>query len=182
MSVAVTDLSRISHELDTEAFTVRVVVETPKGSRSKYSYDPDTEVCELTGHLPTGMAFPLDFGFVPSTLGEDGDPLDILVVGDEPIGIGTIVRVRILGIIEAEQRERDGRIVRNDRLLGRPVASITYDGATHLNDLGQPFLDHLGRFFVQYNELRGKEFKVLAVHGPSAGLHAIVSGSSLAKT
>jgi inorganic pyrophosphatase len=181
MRVAVTDLSRIPHELDLEAFTVRAIVETPKGSRSKYSYDPDTEVCELTGHLPAGMAFPLDFGFVPSTLGGDGDPLDILVVADEPIGIGTMVRVRILGIIGAEQRERDGRVVRNDRLLGRPVASITYDGATHINDLGQPFIDHLGRFFIQYNELRGKAFKVLSVAGPSAGLDAIRFASKVAE-
>lgn len=172
------DLSCIPHELDTEAFTVRVVVETPKGSRSKYSYDPQTESCELTGHLPTGLAFPLDFGFVPSTLAEDGDPLDLLVIADEPIGIGTTVRVRVLGIIEAEQTERDGRIVRNDRLLGRPVASITYDNATHIDDLGKTFIEHLGRFFVQYNKLRGKAFRVLAVRGPSAGLDAISNGST----
>lgn len=175
------DLSCIPHQLDAEACTVRIVVETPKGSRSKYTYDPETESCELTGHLPTGMAFPLDFGFVPSTLAEDGDPIDILVVGDEPIGIGTIVRLRVLGIIEAEQTERDGRVVRNDRLIGRPVASITYDGATHINDLGQRFVEHLGRFFVQYNELRGKAFKVLGVKGPRDGLNAIKAASPLAK-
>jgi len=175
--VPVTDLHHIPHQLDPEAATVRIVIETPKGSRSKYSYDPSTQTCELTGHVPAGMAFPLDFGFVPSTLAEDGDPLDVLVVADEPIGIGTTVRVRLLGIIEAEQRERDGRVVRNDRLLGRPIASITYDHAVHIDHLGRSFVDHLGRFFVQYNELRGKSFRVLAAKGPEAAIDAVSKAS-----
>src|ERR1700757_4685700 len=62
---------------------LRVVIETPKGSRNKYDYDPDCDCLELATVLPEGMSFPYDFGFVPSTLGEDGEPLDVLVLMDE---------------------------------------------------------------------------------------------------
>jgi inorganic pyrophosphatase len=58
---------------------LRVVVETPRGSRNKYSYDPECDCMELSTVLPEGMIFPYGFGFIPSTLGEDGDPLDILI-------------------------------------------------------------------------------------------------------
>jgi inorganic pyrophosphatase len=61
-----------------------VVVETPKGSRNKYAFDPDNRVFELKKVLPAGMALPYDFGFLPSTKGGDGDPLDVLVLMDEP--------------------------------------------------------------------------------------------------
>lgn len=63
---------------------VIVVIETPKGSRNKYAYDPKEHIFELKKVLPAGMAFPYDFGFVPSTRGGDGDPLDVLVLMDEP--------------------------------------------------------------------------------------------------
>ena len=101
------------------------MIESPKGSRSKYTWDRVIEAFELSGLLPTGMSFPLDFGMVPSTLGDDGDPLDILVIGDEPAAVGCVVNVRILGI-KAEQTER-GRTYRNDRLVGRVAISVSYE-------------------------------------------------------
>jgi hypothetical protein len=64
---------------------LRVVIETPKGSRNKYDYDPECDCLDLATVLPEGMSFPFDFGFVPSTLGEDGDPLDVLVLMDAPV-------------------------------------------------------------------------------------------------
>jgi inorganic pyrophosphatase len=70
---------------DAKTGTLRVVIETPKGSRNKYNYDPDCDCMELGTVLPEGMLFPYDFGFVPSTLGDDGDPLDILVLMDPPV-------------------------------------------------------------------------------------------------
>ena len=71
---------------------LRVVIETPKGSRNKYDYDPDCDCLELATVLPEGMSFPYDFGFVPSTLGEDGDPLDILILMDAPVVPGCVIR------------------------------------------------------------------------------------------
>src|SRR5215471_17358488 len=80
--------------------TIRVVIETPKGSRNKYAFDLDDEVFVLKKVLPAGMAFPYDFGFVPSTEAEDGDPIDVLVLMDEPAFAGCILTCRPVGVIE----------------------------------------------------------------------------------
>jgi inorganic pyrophosphatase len=157
-----TDLSKIDPQLSEDQKTCRVVIETPKGSRSKYTYDPTLQALELAGLLPADMAFPLDFGFVPGTLAGDGDPLDVLVVGDEPSAAGCVVAVKLLGVIEAEQTEH-GRTVRNDRLIARTALSINYQSADGIDDLESTFVDHLGRFFVNYNELKGRSFQVLGV-------------------
>src|SRR5215212_8024826 len=87
---------------------VNVVVETPQGSRNKYNFDERLGVFRLGGVLPAGAVFPFDFGFVPSTVGGDGDPLDVLVLMDEPAFPGCLVEARLLGVVEAVQTERDG--------------------------------------------------------------------------
>ena len=74
------DLTTLPHELDTKNASCVAIIETPKGSRNKFSYDPETGLFKLGGLLPEGMLFPFDFGFVPSTLGENGEPLDVLVL------------------------------------------------------------------------------------------------------
>jgi len=150
----------------------RVIIETPKGSRSKYTYDPELGIFELAGVLPAGMGFPLDFGFVPGTLAEDGYPLDVLVIGDEPSAIGCVVEVRILGVIKAVQTEK-GDTVRNDRLIARVEKPITYGHATDLAGLGDAFVEHLGQFFCNYNTLKGKGFRVLEVAGRDAAIDLI---------
>ncbi len=82
-----------------------VVIETPRGSRNKFAYDEKLGVIRLKKVLPAGMEFPYDFGFIPSTEGEDGDPVDALLLMDEPANPGTLVRCRPIGIIEGEQTE-----------------------------------------------------------------------------
>jgi inorganic pyrophosphatase len=84
---------------------VRAIIETPKGSRNKYRYDPSCDCFELATTLPEGMAFPFDFGFIPSTLGQDGDPLDVLVLMDAPVIAGCVLRCRVRG---ATERARSG--------------------------------------------------------------------------
>ncbi len=160
------NLATIDHCLDIQQATCRAIIETPKASRTKYAYDGDLGVFAITGMLPAGMNFPLDFGFIPGTLAQDGDPLDVLVIGDEPSVVGCLANIQILGVIEAEQTERDGQVVRNDRIVARIDASITYRHAAHIDDLGQQFVDHLGQFFVNYNELKHKTFRVLRTAGP----------------
>jgi inorganic pyrophosphatase len=90
-----------------------VIIETPKGSRNKYAYSPEEGIFELRKVLPAGMAFPYDFGFVPSTLAGDGDPLDVLVLMDEPAFPGCKLTCRIVGVIEGEQGAKKKR-ERND--------------------------------------------------------------------
>jgi inorganic pyrophosphatase len=170
------DLSAIDNLLDAEKASCRVVIETPKGSRSKYTWNSSVEAMELSGLVPAGMNFPLDFGMIPATLADDGDPLDILVIGDEPAAVGCIVDVRILGVLKAEQTER-GRTFRNDRLIGRVALSVSYEHANHIDDLGAPFVDHLGRWFANYNALKGKGFVVLSADGPDEAVALIQAGS-----
>src|SRR4028119_2143117 len=92
-------------------------VETPEGSRNKFDFDEELGLFKLGGVLPAGAVFPFDFGFVPATRGGDGDPLDVLVLMDEPAFVGCLVPARLIGVIEAEQTERDGETARNDRLI-----------------------------------------------------------------
>src|ERR687884_131195 len=102
---------------DPESGDLTLVVETPKGGRNKYKYDEKAGLFRLPKVLPPGSIFPFDFGFVPGTRGEDGDPLDVLVLMDEPAFTGCVVACRLIGVIEAEQSTRDGQMERNDRLI-----------------------------------------------------------------
>jgi len=102
-----------------------VVIETPNGSRNKYSYDPDCDCMQLSTVLPEGMVFLYDFGFIPSTLGQDGDPLDTLILMEAPVVPGCVVRARLIGALEAEQKE-NGSWIRNDRLIAVAVHAQTY--------------------------------------------------------
>src|SRR6202030_2361459 len=95
---------------------LQVIVETPKGSRNKFSFDPEQEIFALKKVLPAGMVFPYDFGFLPKTIAPDGDPIDVLLLMDEPAFPGIAVRARLIGIIEGEQMDGKKRI-RNDRLV-----------------------------------------------------------------
>jgi inorganic pyrophosphatase len=138
---------------------LRVVIETPRGSRNKYSYDPDCDCMQLSTVLPEGLVFPYDFGFIPSTLGDDGDPLDVLILMDEPVIPGCIVRARLIGAITAEQKEKNGGWTRNDRLIAVATHAQTHDGARNLSDLRPHLIDEIKEFFVTYNKLRNRKFR-----------------------
>ena len=96
---------------------VHVVVETPRGSRAKFAYDPKLETFILSKSLLTGLTYPHDWGFVPSTKADDGDPLDILVLMEASVIPGCVVRARLVGAIEAEQKGKSESWIRNDRLI-----------------------------------------------------------------
>jgi inorganic pyrophosphatase len=143
---------------DKENGDANVIVDTPKGSRNKYSFDERTGLFELSGVLAAGHVFPYDFGFIPGTLGGDGDPLDVLVLMDEPAFVGCLVRTRLIGVIEAEQTERDGKTMRNDRLIGVAAKSVVHEKLRSINDLDTTLVDQIEHFFVSYNEAKGKKF------------------------
>src|SRR4051794_17548770 len=97
---------------------VVAVIETPSGSGNKLKFDVELGAYRIDRVLPAGMRFPFEFGFVPGTLADDGDPLDVIVLLDSPAYPGSVVQVRLIGVIEAEQRERGKRAwERNDRLV-----------------------------------------------------------------
>lgn len=144
---------------DEESGALNVVIETPQGSRNKYAFDEDSGIFILKGVLAAGHVFPYDFGFIPNTKGGDGDPLDVLVLMDEPAFAGCLVPTRLVGVIEAEQTECDGQTMRNDRLIAVYENSKIYADVKTLNDLNEVLVDQIEHFFVSYNEAKGKIFK-----------------------
>jgi inorganic pyrophosphatase len=145
---------------------LRVVIETPKGSRNKFAFNQDDNIYELKKVLPAGMAFPYDFGFVPSTKADDGDPVDVLVLMDEPAFPGCVLSCRVIGVIEGEQGDKKSK-ERNDRILAVEKDAHSWGEVKKVDDLGKQFLRELEEFFVNYHKLSGEHFRVLGVRGPA---------------
>jgi inorganic pyrophosphatase len=125
--------------------------------------------------LPTGMSFSYDFGFIPSTTAEDGDPVDVLVLMDEPAFPGCVLSCRPIGIIEGEQTNGKGK-ERNDRIVAVEQDNHSYATIKNIDDLGKPFVRELEEFFVNYHELTGKKYRVLDVRGPAHARRRIRDG------
>ncbi len=154
---------------------LQVVIETPKGSRNKYAFDPEQKIFELKKVLPAGMAFPYDFGFIPSTEADDGDPIDVLVLMDEPAFVGCLLKGRIIGVIEGEEIE-DGKKTRNDRIVAIEQANHSFEDIKQIDDLGRHFVDELKEFFVNYHNLDEEDYRVLGVKGPAEARKLIKAG------
>jgi inorganic pyrophosphatase len=151
---------------------LQVIIETPAGSRNKFAFDPDQEVFALKKVLPAGMVFPYDFGFLPRTVAPDGDPIDVLLLMDEPAFPGCAVRARLIGVIEGEQM--DGKeTTRNDRLVAVAEANHKYANIRKLNDLPGKWVQELEDFFVNYHSLEGKKYRLLGCKGADAALRLI---------
>ncbi len=161
---------------DAASGEVNVIIETPKGHHNKFKYDEQRGLFKLSGVLPAGAVFPFDFGFVPSTLGGDGDPLDVLLLMDEPAFPGCLVEARLIGVIEAEQTEEDGETTRNDRLIAVAANSRAHRRARSLDAVGAHLLEEIEHFFVSYNEIKGKEFKPRGRFGPAHALRLVEEG------
>jgi inorganic pyrophosphatase len=169
------DLTTLAHQLDPAKATCRAIIETPKGSRNKFKYDPESNLFILGGLLPEGMMFPFDFGFIPSTLGDDGDPLDIMVLMDAHAHVGCLIDVRIIGIIDAEQTQ-NGKTEKNSRLLGAAVHSYQHESLTTISDVSKTLLSQIEEFFISYNKQRGKKFKITDTGGPKKAIRFLRRG------
>jgi inorganic pyrophosphatase len=164
---------------DKKSGDLRAVIETPKGSRNKYRYVEDCDCFELATTLPDGMAFPFDFGFVPSTLGEDGDPLDVLMLMDAPVIAGCLLRCRVIGVIEAREKEVGKRWEQNDRLIAVACHARTHEGVQTLRQLRPHTLDDIEGFFEDYNRLHEKRFEVRGRHGPRRAMKLVKQAAAL---
>jgi len=158
--------------IDNQDGVLQVVIETPKGSRNKFAFDPDQHVFTLRKVLPAGMTFPYDFGFLPKTIAPDGDPIDVLLLMDEPAYPGVVVRARLIGVIEGEQVKGKKRN-RNDRLLAVAEANHLYANIKTFIDLPSRFLHELEEFFVNYHKQEGKEYKLLGCKGANQAMQLI---------
>jgi len=160
---------------DRETGLVHAIVDTPKGSPVKFKYEPSKAGYTISHVLPAGAVFPFDFGSIPGTAAEDGDPMDVLILVEWPTFAGCVVPVRLVGAIEAEQTQ-EGETVRNDRLIGVAESSRTYADVARLADLPGKLLAELEHFFVSYNEERGREFRVRARLAPDRSERLVNEG------
>jgi inorganic pyrophosphatase len=138
--------------------TLHVIIETPKGSRNKFKFDPERGLFELGSVLPAGAVFPFDFGFVPGTRGDDGDPVDVLVLMDEPAFPGCLICSRLIGVIEADQVERDGTQVENHRLIAVANNSWAHHDVKTIEDVSERLIEEIEHFFISYNTVKYKTF------------------------
>ena len=139
--------------------TIKAVIETPRGCRNKYAFDDKSETFNLKKTLPEGMVFPYNFGFIPQTVAADGDPVDVLVLMDEPVFAGCICEIKLIGILYAEQIEKGKKkAVENNRLLGISLETHMYKDIKNIKDLGHNFTKELENFFVTYNEMGDKKY------------------------
>ena len=143
----------------------RVVIETPKGSRNKFAFNAEEHSFELKKVLPSGMEFPYDFGFIPSTKADDGDPIDVLVLMDEPAFPGCVLSCRLIGVMEGVQENKKKK-TRNDRILAVERDAHSWADIKTIDDLGGEFCRELEDFFVNYHKQIGKKFRVLGMRGP----------------
>ena len=171
---ALADLAAFSEDAAGQRL-VHVVVETSRGGRNKLAYDPELGVFKLKKVLPEGMCFPCDFGFVPSTRGGDGDPLDALILMDEPGVTGCLVTCRLIGALLSAQGQA-GKTVRNDRLVTVAVPSHRYGRVERIDDLGDPFLSQVESFFTSYHAQYGTPYHVLGREGPDGAWRLVTAG------
>ncbi len=145
---------------------VHVLIDTPRGSGNKYKYDERLHAFRISRILPAGMHFPYDFGSVPGTCAEDGDPLDVLVLLDQATFPGCLVTTRLIGGFRARQRE-GGRMIRNDRLIAVPETPVNRAPTRSIRSLRAGQLREIELFFVSYNQAQGRELKIASRFGAS---------------
>src|ERR1700689_2659555 len=145
-------LSQRSRVMD----TVNVIVEIPRFSQNKYEYDHETDTIKLDRHLLVAMGYPAEYGFIPDTLGGDGDPLDVLVITEFPTFPGCLIESKILGMcIMTDENGRD------EKLIAVPSYDKKWKSATDITDVPSEILDRIRHFFTVYKDLdEGKWVKV----------------------
>jgi inorganic pyrophosphatase len=140
-------------EVPQDAFVA--VIEIPKGSRNKYEYDHELHAIKLDRFLFSSMVYPTDYGFVPDTLGRDGDPLDVMVCVSEPTFPGCRILVKPIALFRMED---DHGI--DDKVLAVPLEDPGWNTLDRLDDLSQQLQDEIAHFFSVYKDLEQKQVKV----------------------
>jgi inorganic pyrophosphatase len=177
--VFVTDLLALPTYAATDAF--HVVIESPRGSTSKFKYDPARKVMTLSRPLTNGLSYPYDWGFVPSTRAADGDPLDAIVMWDGTSYPGVVIPCRPIGVLRVEQTNPTARTrERNDRLAALPTKAPRWDSVRSVSDLGERIRQEIEQFFLTAVAFEGKELAILGWGDPGDAM-ALVRASRLAR-
>ncbi len=151
---------------------LRVVVETPRGSTLKYKFDPALDAFTIARQLMLGLAYPYDFGFVPGTRAQDGDPVDVMVLHSQASYPGIVLPCRALGAVIVEQKEK-GRIVANHRLIARPDWEAHAPLVEDASKLPTPQRRELEQFFLNTSFFTSKKLRIVGWRGARAALKLV---------
>lgn len=139
---------------------MNVIIEIPKFSKNKYEIDKETGIIALDRVMHTAQDYPFDYGFVPQTLFDDGDALDVVLVTTYPLAPGILVKARPVAIMEmVDGGDRD------DKIVAVPVDDPRFDGVKDIGDLNPHFQKEMSHFFETYKKVQNKVVEVGAWHG-----------------
>lgn len=149
------------------AEAMNVIIEIPKFSKNKYEIDKETGLIALDRVMHTAQDYPFDYGFVPQTLFDDGDALDVVLLTTYPLVPGILVKARPVGIMEMiDGGERD------DKVLAVPVDDPRFTDIQDLSDVNKHFVKEMTHFFETYKKVQNKEVSVGAWHGKAEAMAA----------
>ena len=149
-------------------FNVEAMIEIPKGSNNKYEYDHERNVIKLDRFLYSPMFYPTDYGFIDNTLSTDGDPLDILVVVNNPTFPGCLIDARVIGMFLMEDEAG-----KDEKLIAVPVKDPRFDEVQTLDDLPKHLLKEIEHFFKEYKTLEKKSVKIGGFFGLDKALEIL---------
>ncbi len=155
---------------------VYAVVETPRGSRAKLKFDVKLGIFTLAKPLLAGLTYPYDWGFIPSTKGEDGDPLDVLIIHDAATYPGLVLRCKPIGVLEVAQSKK-GEEERNDRIFAVPDRAPFEGDLKDVRHLPRRAIEELEKFFEATDALERKTLTFKGWHGPARATKTIRNAS-----
>lgn len=154
---------------------VNAIIETPRNQRQKYAFVSKYGLFQQKLLLPEGLMWPYDYGFIPRTLADDGDPLDVLFLGSEPTFTGCLVQGRVLGIVNLKKNG-----VENDRIIARPMRQdgLTQDtdGFKDIDDVPADTVKNICLYLVEYSESEGNKIEFEGTKSRKHAIHAVRDG------
>ena len=154
--------------------SINVIVEIPKGSKNKYELDKETGLITLDRAMHTSQDYPFDYGFMPQSHWEDGDPLDVVILTTYPLSPGVLVKVRPVGILHmVDDGESDAKII------GVPEKDPRFDGINNIADVNKHTLKEIEHFFLTYKKLQHKDVVINGVGDAAAAKEAILKSQML---
>ncbi len=153
---------------------INVIIEIPKGSKNKYELDKETGLIMLDRAMHTSQDYPFDYGFMPQSHWEDGDPLDVVVLTTYPLVPGVLVKVRPVGIIHmVDDGDSDAKII------GVPEKDPRFDDIQDLTDVNKHTIKEIEHFFLTYKQLQKKAVSIDGIEGKAAAIEAILKSQTL---
>jgi inorganic pyrophosphatase len=153
---------------------INVIIEIPKGSKNKYEIDKETGLITLDRAMHTSQDYPFDYGFMPQSHWEDGDPLDVVVLTTYPLAPGILVKVRPIGIMNMiDDGDSDAKI------LGVPEKDPRFDHILDLDDVNKHTIKEIEHFFLTYKQIQKKEVQIQGFEGKEAAKKAILHSQKL---